>query len=111
MKRAQELLVDEVCAKIKRKSLVNTTAHFLLAANSRTDDFFLILEHCKMFATNACDTWNTSGHFFFLINFLHSIHATICKGNVSCTSFSRTFDDTPMATANRVHPHAQFEQP
>ena len=34
-----------------------------------------------------------------------------CKGNVSCTSYSRTFYDTQMATANCVHPHAQLEQP
>ena len=32
-----------------------------------------------------------------------------CKGNVSCTSYSRTFYDTQMATANCVHPHAQLE--
>ena len=35
----------------------------------------------------------------------------VCKGNVSCTSYSRTFYDTQMATANCVHPHAQLEQP
>ena len=34
-----------------------------------------------------------------------------CKGNVSCTSYSRTFYDTQMATANCVHLHAQLEQP
>ena len=34
---------------------------------------------------------------------------TLCKGNVSCTSYSRTFCDTQMATANCVHPHAQLE--
>ena len=34
-----------------------------------------------------------------------------CKGNVSCTLYSRTFYDTQMATANCVHPHAQHEQP
>ena len=33
----------------------------------------------------------------------------ICKGNEPCTSYSRTFYDTQMATANCVHPHAQFE--
>ena len=33
----------------------------------------------------------------------------LCKGNVSCTSYSRTFYDTQMATANCVHPHAQLE--
>ena len=32
-----------------------------------------------------------------------------CKGNVSCTWYSRTFYDTQMATANCVHPHAQLE--
>ena len=32
-----------------------------------------------------------------------------CKGNVSCTSYSRTFYDTQMATANCAHPHAQLE--
>ena len=32
-----------------------------------------------------------------------------CKGNVSCTSYSRTFYDTQMATANCVHLHAQLE--
>ena len=31
------------------------------------------------------------------------------KGNVSCTSYSRTFYDTQMATANCGHPHAQLE--
>ena len=34
---------------------------------------------------------------------------SFCKGNVSCTSYSRTFYDTQMATANCVHPHAQLE--
>ena len=34
----------------------------------------------------------------------------LCKGNVSSTSYSRTFYDTQMATANCVHPHAQLEQ-
>ena len=34
----------------------------------------------------------------------------LCKGNVSWTSYSRTFYDTQMATANCVHPHAQLEQ-
>ena len=33
-----------------------------------------------------------------------------CKGNVSCTSYSRTFYDTQMATANCVHLHAQLQQ-
>ena len=33
----------------------------------------------------------------------------ICKGNISRTSYSRTFYDTQMATANCVHPHAQLE--
>ena len=36
----------------------------------------------------------------------------LCKGNVSCTSYSRTFYDTQMATANCVHPQrVQLEQP
>ena len=39
MKRAQELRVDEVCAKIDRKSWDNTKAHFPVAANARADEF------------------------------------------------------------------------
>ena len=32
-----------------------------------------------------------------------------CKGNVSCTWYSRTFYDIQMATANCVHHHAQLD--
>ena len=39
-----------------------------------------------------------------------SLVSAACKANVSCTSYSRTFYDTQMATANCVHPHAQLEQ-
>ena len=39
MKRVQELRVDDVCAKIKRKSWVNTKAHFSVAGNAGTDEF------------------------------------------------------------------------
>ena len=40
MKRAQEQRVDEVCAKIKRKSQDNTKARFSIAGNARPDEFF-----------------------------------------------------------------------
>ena len=39
MKRAQELRVDEVCAKNKRKSWDNTKAHLSVAGNARADEF------------------------------------------------------------------------
>ena len=33
-----------------------------------------------------------------------------CEGNVSCTSYSRTFHDTQMTTEHCAHRHAQLEQ-
>ena len=39
MNRAQELRVDELCAKITRKSRDNTKAHFSIAGNARSDEF------------------------------------------------------------------------
>ena len=42
-------------------------------------------------------------------NLVDRLQDEYCKGNVSCTSYSRTFYDAQMATANCVHPHAQLE--
>ena len=64
----------------------------------------------------------TCGHFLlkegganqqfisYTMDFLRVPQYVICKGNISCTSYSRTFYDTQMVTANCVHPHAQLEQ-
>ena len=41
MKRAKELRVDEVSVqKLKRKSRDNSTAHFTITANARTNEFY-----------------------------------------------------------------------
>ena len=40
MKRAQELRTDEVSVQKLRKSRDDSTAHFPIAANARTDEFY-----------------------------------------------------------------------
>ena len=41
IKRAQEQRIDEgLSAEIKRKSRDNSAAHFPIAANARTDEFY-----------------------------------------------------------------------